>query len=99
MHDLPLLTTIAAARVLVRAHYLREREDLERAGASAVVFEEAEAAVALARRVLADTGANRDVVERKVRELLMHAKSEGEIIDVLSRPPTAPSATDTERAD
>jgi CPA2 family monovalent cation:H+ antiporter-2 len=57
------------ARILVRAHYLREREDLEQAGATAAVFEEAEAAVALARLVLAGTGAHHDVVERKVRDL------------------------------
>ena len=56
-------------RILVRARYLREREDLEQAGATAAVFEEGEAAVALARLVLADTGASRDVVERTVREL------------------------------
>ncbi len=57
------------ARILVRAHYLREREDLERAGATAAVFEEAEVAVALARLVLANTGAHRDVMEQKVRDL------------------------------
>ncbi|MFO0875474.1 MAG: cation:proton antiporter [Phycisphaerales bacterium] len=43
-----------SARILVRARYLRERGDLERAGATAAVFEEAEAADALARLVLAD---------------------------------------------
>jgi len=59
----------ADARILVRAHYLRERDDLLQAGASGAVFEEAEAAVALARLVLADTGANRDVVEGKVKDL------------------------------
>ncbi len=57
------------ARILVRARYLREREDLERAGAAAAVFEEAEAAVGLARLVLTDTGVNREVAERKVRDL------------------------------
>jgi|GEM_PF-4620 len=56
-------------RIFVRAQYLREREDLERAGATGAVFEEAEAAVALARLVLADTGAHRDLVERKVRDI------------------------------
>ncbi|MGE0480419.1 MAG: cation:proton antiporter [Phycisphaerae bacterium] len=56
-------------RVLVRARYLRERDDLEHAGAAGVVFEEAEAAVALARLVLADTGAHREVVHRSVRDL------------------------------
>ncbi len=58
-----------AARVLVRARYLGEREQLERAGASAAVFEEAEAAVALARLVLADTGLHGEAVERRVTEL------------------------------
>ena len=47
-------------RILVRARYLREREDLKQAGATAAVFEEAEAAVALARLVLADTGLHRE---------------------------------------
>ncbi|MGZ6273413.1 MAG: cation:proton antiporter domain-containing protein [Candidatus Limnocylindrales bacterium] len=56
-------------RILVRAHYLREREELEQAGATAAVFEEGEAAVSLARLVLADTGADREAVERKVRDL------------------------------
>ncbi len=57
------------ARILVRAHYLRERDDLEKAGATAAVFEEGEVAVALARLVLANTGTNRDVMERKIRDL------------------------------
>ncbi|HKQ49714.1 MAG TPA: cation:proton antiporter [Phycisphaerae bacterium] len=56
-------------RILVRARYLREREDLERAGASAAVFEEAEAAVALARLVLADTGMHREAADRKIKDL------------------------------
>jgi monovalent cation:H+ antiporter-2, CPA2 family len=46
----------AKARILVRAHYLSEREGLERAGATATIFEEAEVAVGLARIALADTG-------------------------------------------
>lgn len=57
------------ARILVRAHYLRERQDLEQVGATAAVFEEEEAAVGLARLVLADTGTRREVAERKVRDL------------------------------
>lgn len=56
-------------RILVRARYLGEREELEQAGATAAVFEEAEAAVGLARLVLAGTGASREVVERSMREL------------------------------
>jgi CPA2 family monovalent cation:H+ antiporter-2 len=59
----------AKARILVRAHYLREREDLEAAGATAAVFEEAEVAVALARLVMSDTGTDREFAERKVRDL------------------------------
>jgi CPA2 family monovalent cation:H+ antiporter-2 len=56
-------------RILVRAHYLREREELEQAGATSAVFEEGEAAIGLARLVLSDTGVDRRSVERKVREL------------------------------
>ncbi len=58
-------------RILVRAHYLREREHLEQAGATAAVFEEGEAAVALARLVLADTGASKELVENAVRDIRM----------------------------
>jgi CPA2 family monovalent cation:H+ antiporter-2 len=43
-------------RIVVRARYLQEREELERGGATAAVFEEAEAAEALANLVLSDTG-------------------------------------------
>ncbi len=58
-----------SARVLVRAHYLRERQDLESAGATAAVFEEEEAAIALARLVLADTGVQREVAMQRIRDL------------------------------
>lgn len=57
------------ARILVRARYIREREDLEQAGATAAVFEEVEAAVALARLVLADTGFHREAAEKKITDL------------------------------
>ncbi len=56
-------------RVLVRARYLQERKHLEEAGASAAVYEEGEAAVALSRLVLSDFGASRDQVEKTVRDL------------------------------
>lgn len=56
-------------RILVRARYLNERTHLEQAGATAAVFEEAEAAVGLARLVLADTGAHGEAIERQVRDL------------------------------
>jgi CPA2 family monovalent cation:H+ antiporter-2 len=63
---------IAAARrlnprlqILVRARYLRERADLEQAGASAACYEEAEAAVALARCVLRDIGHDGATIEQE----------------------------------
>jgi Mg2+/Co2+ transporter CorC len=56
-------------KIFVRARYLRERGDLEQVGASAAIFEEAEAAVALARLVLADAGAGRELIERTVRDV------------------------------
>ncbi|RYD49659.1 MAG: CBS domain-containing protein, partial [Verrucomicrobiaceae bacterium] len=59
-------------RIVVRARYLREREELERGGASAAVFEEAEAAVALARLVLADTGVHRQAAEKKLQDIRLH---------------------------
>lgn len=58
-----------SARILVRARYLREREELEQAGATAAVFEEAEAAVGLARLVLADTGLHREAADRKIKDI------------------------------
>ncbi|QDU22685.1 cation:proton antiporter domain-containing protein [Urbifossiella limnaea] len=59
----------ATLKILVRAHYLRERGELEHVGATAAIFEEAEAAVALARLVLADTGAGRERIEHAVRDI------------------------------
>ena len=59
----------AKVKILVRAHYLRERGELEHVGATAAIFEEAEAAVALARLVLADTGAGRESIEKTVRDI------------------------------
>lgn len=60
------------ARILVRARDVHEREELEHAGASATVFDEAEASVALARVVLADAGVHREAAERKIRDLRLH---------------------------
>ncbi len=57
----------AKLRIFVRAHYLRERGELEHVGATAAIFEEAEAAVALARLVLTDAGAGRESIERALR--------------------------------
>ncbi len=56
-------------RIVVRARYLRERDELERNGVTAAVFEEAEAAVALARLVMAGTGVRRDAARGKLEEI------------------------------
>jgi monovalent cation:H+ antiporter-2, CPA2 family len=73
---------VAAAReanpslwILVRARYLLEGRALEQAGASAACFEEAEAAVALAQRVLRQLGKDEGTIARETenvrRELAM----------------------------
>ncbi|MFT3992623.1 MAG: PTS sugar transporter subunit IIA, partial [Luteolibacter sp.] len=62
----------STVRIVVRAHYLRERAELEHSGVSAAVFEEAEAAIALSRLVLADTGVHRHTVERKINDIRFH---------------------------
>lgn len=54
-----------ACRIFVRARYLREREDLVQAGATAACFEEAEAAVALTERLLLDLGVGEAAIERE----------------------------------
>ena len=56
-------------RVVVRARYLREREELAQSGVTAAVYEEAEAAIALARLVLAGTGVHRDAAHLKLEEI------------------------------
>jgi mannitol/fructose-specific phosphotransferase system IIA component (Ntr-type) len=58
-------------KIFVRARYLRDREELDQVGATAAIFEEAEAAVALARLVLADTGAGRELIEHAMRDIRM----------------------------
>jgi CPA2 family monovalent cation:H+ antiporter-2 len=65
-----------SVRIVVRARYLREREELERSGATSAVFEEGEAAVALARLVLADTGVHRQAAERKLQDIRLQLITE-----------------------
>jgi CPA2 family monovalent cation:H+ antiporter-2 len=52
-------------KVFVRAHYLAERAELAQVGADAACFEEAEVAVALARLVLSDGGADDETIRRE----------------------------------
>ena len=54
-----------ACRILVRARYLRERAELEQAGADLACFEEAEAAGALAELVLRDLGRDETTIRRQ----------------------------------
>ena len=65
----PMITAARQAnpscRILVRARYLRERAELEQAGADEACFEEAEAAGALAELVLRDLGRDETSVRRE----------------------------------
>jgi monovalent cation:H+ antiporter-2, CPA2 family len=54
-----------SCRILVRARYLRERGELEQAGADVACFEEAEAAAALAERLLRDLGRDESTIRRE----------------------------------
>ncbi len=56
-------------KIFVRAHYVAERKDLELVGADAVCYEEAEAAVALSRLVLADLGESDDSIRGQIVRL------------------------------
>jgi monovalent cation:H+ antiporter-2, CPA2 family len=52
-------------KVFVRARYIAERDELTQVGADGAVYEEAEAAVALARTVLFDRGADPEQVRKE----------------------------------
>ena len=56
-------------KVFVRARYIAEREELAQVGADAAVYEEAEAAVALARLVLFDQGADKETVRHETTRI------------------------------
>jgi CPA2 family monovalent cation:H+ antiporter-2 len=56
-------------KIFVRARYLRERPALQSAGADGAVYEEAEAAVALARLVLFDRGADADTIRHETTRI------------------------------
>jgi monovalent cation:H+ antiporter-2, CPA2 family len=58
-----------AIKVIVRARYVSERAELIQSGADAACYEEAEAAVALARIVLQDQGADDDTVRRETTRI------------------------------
>lgn len=65
-----------AIKVFVRARYMGERVELEQVGADAACFEEAEVAVALARLVLSDRGADTDAIRRETTRLRQELRAE-----------------------
>jgi CPA2 family monovalent cation:H+ antiporter-2 len=56
-------------KVFVRAHYLNEQDELVQVGADGACYEEAEAAVALAKLVLFDRGADEETVRRETHRI------------------------------
>jgi len=72
-------------RIFVRARFLQEREELEQVGADAACFEEAEAAVVLTSRVLADLGADEAMIS-KVADRVRRETLGEPIVDVSSAP-------------
>jgi CPA2 family monovalent cation:H+ antiporter-2 len=56
-------------KVFVRAHYLNEQDELVQVGADGACYEEAEAAVALAKLVLYDRGADEETVRRETHRI------------------------------
>lgn len=56
-------------RILVRARYLGERAGLQQAGATAAIFEEAEAAIALAEILLTETGADQETIQQETERI------------------------------
>jgi len=70
---IPVVTTAkdlnSGLRIFVRARYLSERLLLDSVGATAVAYEEAEAAVALSRFLLEDVGVSRERIESEAARL------------------------------
>ncbi|HEY7513441.1 MAG TPA: cation:proton antiporter [Vicinamibacteria bacterium] len=58
-----------SCRIFVRARYLRERAELEQAGATTACFEEVEAAVALTEQLLRDFGRDEATVLRECERI------------------------------
>lgn len=69
----PVITTARALnpkiKILVRARYLAERRELERLGADAVCYEEAEAAVGLAELLLEEVGADQARIRAEAEKI------------------------------
>ena len=65
-----------AIKVFVRARYLSEGDALKQVGADAARYEEAEVALALARLVLADQGADDETVRRETIRVRQQMRTE-----------------------
>jgi CPA2 family monovalent cation:H+ antiporter-2 len=65
-----------AIKIFVRARYLRERDGLQQVGADAACFEEVEAAVALAKLVLADRGKGAEEIRHETTRIRRQLQSE-----------------------
>lgn len=63
-------------KVLVRARYLLEREDLAQLGAHAVCYEEEQASLELARLLLTSIGASHDSIRRETRQIRLDLGAE-----------------------
>jgi CPA2 family monovalent cation:H+ antiporter-2 len=75
-HSANRLPLVLAARelnpsieVIARARYLGERESLQQAGATTIVFEEGEAGIALARQVMQRRNVDQATIERLLAAL------------------------------
>jgi CPA2 family monovalent cation:H+ antiporter-2 len=69
-----------ALKVFVRARYMGEREELEQTGADAACFEEAEVAVALAKLVLAERGADGESIRRETTRIRQQLRADSPIL-------------------
>jgi CPA2 family monovalent cation:H+ antiporter-2 len=65
-------------KVFVRARYIAEKQELAQAGADGACYEEAEAAVALAKLVLFDRGADPETVRREAVRIRQEFIAEAE---------------------
>jgi CPA2 family monovalent cation:H+ antiporter-2 len=64
-----------AIKIFVRARYIDERAELIQAGADAACYEEAEAAVALAKLVMSDRGADDQAIRRETTRIRQQLKT------------------------
>ncbi|MBC8105331.1 MAG: cation:proton antiporter [Anaerolineae bacterium] len=67
-------------KIFVRGRYVGEREELIQTGADAAVFEEAEVAVALAKLVLRDRGADEKAVGRETSRIRQQLSAESPLL-------------------